>query len=126
MTRVLIVEDEGQVRNLLRIALELAGYDVIEACNGLDGLAILHQTDIGLIISDLEMPVMDGITMLSNLRGEHAQVPVIVTSGSGQERLDSVRACGVQYVFRKPFCIKELLDTVHMLTCAATTGVPER
>lgn len=124
MTRILIVEDEGPVRNLLRIALEFAGFDVVEAGHGLEGLAIYHQTDIGLVITDLEMPEMDGITMISTLRGEHAHVPVIVISGSGQERLDSVRACGVQHVFQKPFCIKDLLDTVHMVMCGAMTGDP--
>jgi CheY-like chemotaxis protein len=126
MARVLIVEDEEPVRNLLRIALEFAGYDVIEACNGLDGLTISHQTDIGLIITDLEMPVMDGITMLSTLRSEDANIPVIVLSGCGQEMLDSARACGVQYVFQKPFYIKEFLNTVHLLMCETATGVPER
>jgi two-component system chemotaxis response regulator CheY len=126
MTRVLVVEDEGPVRHLLRIALESVGYNVIEAGNGLDGLAICHRTDIGLVITDLEMPVMDGMTMISNLRGEYAQVPVIVTSGSGQEKLDSIRACGVQYIFQKPFCLKELIDAVHTLTSGVTAGVLER
>ena len=114
---ILVVEDEEPVRNLLRIALECAGYDVVEACNGREGLARYHQTDIRLVITDLEMPEMDGVTMINTLRGEQAQVPVIVISGSGQERLDSARTCGVQQVLRKPFCLKELLGTVHTLMC---------
>jgi two-component system chemotaxis response regulator CheY len=126
MAWVLIVEDEEPVRNLLRIALEFAGYDVVEACNGLDGLTIYHQTDISLVITDLEMPVMDGVTMLSTLRGEDAHIPVIVLSGCGQEMLDSARAYGVQHVFQKPFSMKEFLDTVHMLMREAATGVSER
>jgi two-component system chemotaxis response regulator CheY len=126
MAWVLVVEDEEPVRNLLRIALEFAGYDVVEACNGLDGLAIYHQTDTSLVITDLEMPVMDGLTMLSTLRGEDAHIPVIVLSGCGQEMLDSARACGVQHVFQKPFYIKEFLNTVHLLMCGTATGVPER
>jgi CheY-like chemotaxis protein len=126
MAWVLVVEDEEPVRNLLRIALEFAGYGVIEACNGLEGLTIYHQKDIGLILTDLEMPVMDGLTMLSTLRGMDAHIPVIVLSGCGQEMLDSARAYGVQRVFQKPFCIKDLLNTVHMLMCEAATGVLER
>jgi CheY-like chemotaxis protein len=126
MAWVLVVEDEEPVRNLLRIALEFAGYGVIEACNGLEGLTIYHQKDIGLILTDLEMPVMDGLTMLSTLRGMDVHIPVIVLSGCGQEMLDSARACGVQRVFQKPFCIKDLLNTVHMLMCEAATGVLER
>jgi DNA-binding response OmpR family regulator len=124
MAWILVVEDEEPVRNLLRIALEFVGYDVIEACNGLDGLTIYHQKDIGLVITDLEMPVMDGLAMLHTLRGEDAQIPVIVLSGCEQERLDSARAYGVRHVFQKPFCMKDLLDTVHMLLCETATVFP--
>jgi CheY-like chemotaxis protein len=124
MAWVLVVEDEEPVRNLLRIALEFVGYDVIEACNGLEGLTRYHQKDIGLVITDLEMPVMDGLIMLSTLRGEDVHVPIIVLSGCGQETLDRARACGVQHVLQKPFCMKDLLNTVHTLMCEAATGVP--
>jgi CheY-like chemotaxis protein len=123
MIRILIVEDEEAVRSLLRLALEAAGYDVVEAGNGLEALAIYHQTAIGLVITDLEMPEMDGATMIEALRGEQAQIPVIVVSGR-QGPFDNVQAFGVQYTFQKPFCLKDLLSTVHMLTWGANTGAP--
>jgi DNA-binding response OmpR family regulator len=120
MVHILIVEDEEAVRGLLRLALEAAGYGVVEAANGLEGLAIYHQTSVGLIITDLEMPEMDGMTMIEALRGAQAQVPIIVISGR-QEQFNSVQAFGVQYTFLKPFCLPDLLSTVHTLMRASNT-----
>jgi two-component system KDP operon response regulator KdpE len=114
MARILVVEDEEAVRSLLRLALEAAGYEVMEAANGMEGLAIYHQTTIGLVITDLEMPEMDGAAMIAALRCEQAQLPVIVISGR-QEQFDSMQAFGVQCTFQKPFSLKDLLHTVHML-----------
>jgi two-component system KDP operon response regulator KdpE len=114
MRRILVVEDEEAIRGLLRLALEAAGYEVVEAANGLEGLAIYHQTAIGLVITDLEMPVMDGVTMIAALRDAQAQIPVIVISGR-QEQFHRVQAFGVQHIFQKPFCLQELLSTVHTL-----------
>ena len=81
MIRILVVEDEEAIRSFLRLALEAAGYEVVEAANGQEGLAMYHQTAIGLVITDLEMPEMDGATMIEALRDAQAQIPVIVISG---------------------------------------------
>src|SRR5262245_51090070 len=98
MIRILVVEDEEAIRSCLRLALEAAGYEVVEAANGQEGLAMYHQTAIGLVITDLEMPEMDGATMIEALRDAQAQIPVIVISGR-QEQFDSMQAFGVQYTF---------------------------
>jgi DNA-binding response OmpR family regulator len=115
MTWILVVEDEASLRRILRLGLECAGYNVLEACDGLKGLALYHQTNIAVIITDLEMPEMDGVTMIRLLGNGQAYVPVIVISGNTQERLDSVKACGVQYILQKPFRLQELLDAVQAL-----------
>jgi CheY-like chemotaxis protein len=114
MTRILVVEDEELVRSLLRVALEDVGYNVVEACNGLEGLAVYRQTAVGLVIADLEMLEMDGLTMIKTLRGEQAHVPVIAISGM-PEKFSGIQGFGVQYTFQKPFCLQELLNTVHTL-----------
>jgi two-component system chemotaxis response regulator CheY len=80
MTQMLVVDDEKMIRELLRLALSLAGYGVIEACDGLEGLAVYHQTGIGLVMTDLDMPKMDGVTMINALRSEYGTVPIIVIS----------------------------------------------
>jgi two-component system chemotaxis response regulator CheY len=115
MTQILVVDDEKMIRDLLRFALSLAGYGVVEACNGLEGLAVYHQTSIGLIITDLDMPKMDGVTMINALRSEYGTIPIIAISGITWGRCDNVQALGVQYMFQKPLCLSELLDAVHTL-----------
>ena len=114
MMRILVVEDEELVRNLLRAALEDLGYNVVEARNGLEGLAVYRQTAVGLVIADLEMPEMDGLTMIKTLHGEQAYVPVIAISGT-PEKFSDIQRFGVRYTFQKPFCLQELLSTVHTL-----------
>jgi two-component system chemotaxis response regulator CheY len=115
MTQILVVDDEKMIRELLRLALSLAGYGVVEACDGLEGLAVYHQTGIELVITDLDMPKMDGATMINALRSEYRTVPIIVISSMAWSQGDHVRALGVQYTFQKPFCLRELLDAVRML-----------
>jgi CheY-like chemotaxis protein len=114
MTHILVVEDEELVRSLLRLALEEFGYHVVEARNGLEGLAVCRQTAVGLVITDLEMPEMDGMAMIKTLRGEQVHVPVIAISGM-PEKFSGIQRFGVQYTFQKPFCLQELLNTVHTL-----------
>ena len=123
MRRILVVEDEEAIRSFLRLALEAAGYEVVEAANGREGLAMYHQTAIDLVITDLEMPEMDGATMIEALRDAQAQIPVIVISGR-QEQFHSMQAFGVQYIFQKPFCLHELLRTVRTLMCGTPPGTP--
>jgi two-component system, chemotaxis family, chemotaxis protein CheY len=115
MTQILVVDDEKMIRELLRLALSLAGYGVVEACNGQEGLAVYHQTGIGLVITDLDMPQMDGMTMINALRSKYGTIPIIAISGVARSQGDHVKALGVQYTFQKPFCLSELLDAVRML-----------
>jgi DNA-binding response OmpR family regulator len=115
MTQILVVDDEQPIRNLLREVLELAGYGVVEACNGLEGLAVYHRAGIGLVITDLDMPKMDGVTMINALQSEYGTIPIIVISGVIRGLCDSVKALGVQYTFQKPLCLGELLEAVRAL-----------
>jgi CheY-like chemotaxis protein len=112
--RILVVEDEDLVRSLLRIALEGIGYGVVEARHGLEGLAAYRRTAVDLVITDVDMPEMDGATMIKTLRGEQAHVPVIAISGV-PEKFSGIQELGVQYTFKKPFDLQELLNTVQTL-----------
>lgn len=112
--RILVVEDEEMVRGLLRTALEDIGYNVVEARHGLEGLAVYRQTAVDLIITDLEMPEMDGTAMIKTLRGEQAHVPIIAVSGL-PEKFSGIQEFGVQYTFQKPFSVQDLLKVVQVL-----------
>jgi two-component system chemotaxis response regulator CheY len=120
MTQILVVDDEKMIRDLLRLALSLAGYGVVEACDGLEGLDVYRQTRIGLVITDLDMPKMDGIAMIKALRSEYGAIPIIVISAAAWSQCDHVKALGIRYTFQKPFCLRELLDAVRMLVRGET------
>jgi DNA-binding response OmpR family regulator len=78
--RILIVDDQETIVLFLRERLEKLGFDVSTASNGVEGLEVLRTESINGILLDLEMPIMDGLTMLNRLRQRSSTVPVIVMS----------------------------------------------
>ena len=75
---LLIVEDDRDLRDALCITLELAGYTLIAAADGCEALAIMAHERVGLVVSDLQMQPMDGLSLLREIRRSHARVPVIL------------------------------------------------
>lgn len=114
---ILLVEDDASVRELLKVLLEVEGYDIIEARDGLEGLEKAGEAKPDLMILDLMMPEIDGERVLSRLRSEPAtrRMPVIVVSG----RYEALERCrdmiGVENVFAKPFEPVKLLDRIGNL-----------
>jgi DNA-binding response OmpR family regulator len=80
---VLIVDDEPNVRLMLRTALQTAGYRVLEAADGLEALSLLRQTRCDLILLDLRMPNVDGLSALYRLRERDDTTPVVVLTAHG-------------------------------------------
>lgn len=114
---ILLVEDDPSVRELLKVLLEVEGYDILEALDGLEGLAKAARLKPALMILDLMMPEVDGERVIDRLRGEPAiqDLPVIVVSGR-YEALDRCRdLIGAENVFAKPFEPVKLLDRVGQL-----------
>ena len=112
---VLIVDDEVQIRRLLRVTLEAAGYRVLEAANGPDGLAEAAQRNPDVIILDLGLPGMDGLTVLKRLR-EWSRAPVLVLSVQEGD-VDKVSALdnGADDYMTKPFSTVELLARLRVV-----------
>jgi len=116
MTRVLLVEDNADLAAGLRYNLELEGYDVLHADDGLTGLEAARTASPDLIILDAMLPRMDGFQVLRSLRGEGSSVPVLMLTALGEEE-DKVRGFRLdadQYV-TKPFHLLELLERVKSL-----------
>ncbi|GJL70702.1 MAG: hypothetical protein NPIRA06_33370 [Nitrospirales bacterium] len=82
-TRILIVDDDTDCARFLTEAIEPWGFEVVVTSNGREGLAVFHSMPIDGICLDLEMPVMNGLNMLDELRWEGSEVPVIVMSNEG-------------------------------------------
>lgn len=110
---VLVVEDEPAIRLVLANKLKQAGYVVRDAANGTDGLASAKATRPDLVITDYEMPRMDGLAMSRSLFEDPAlrSVPVIVLSARGH-RLGAAEAhdTNVQHMLMKPFSMREVLS----------------
>jgi two-component system KDP operon response regulator KdpE len=112
---VLIIEDEDQIRRLLRVSLERNGYQVVEASTGDEGIdqAIAHQPD--LVLLDLGLPDTDGLTVLRRIR-EWSQVPILVVSVRDRED-DKIKALdsGANDYITKPFSTGELLARLRVV-----------
>ena len=117
MPSVLVVDDEDQVRQLIRETLEQAGYDVQEARDGKEGLERYRANPADLVIMDILMPDQDGLESTMTLRREFPTSRVIaITGGSDMigilNFLDVAKMLGARRTLQKPFEMKTLLDAV--------------
>ena len=116
---ILIVDDSSSLRTVVKIALMRAGYEVLEAVDGRDGLAQLDKAGrVNLIVSDVNMPNMDGIAFLTQVKQHprHKFTPVIMLTTEGQDaKKDQGRAAGAKAWIVKPFNPQQLLDAVSKL-----------
>ena len=112
---ILIIDDDEQIRVFLRQVLEEAGYKVIEASNGHDGLRQFRQTPTDLVITDLLMRDTDGLEVTVALRRESPTVKIIAFSGgSGHwDYLDAANFLGAHRTMRKPVTRADLLQAVE-------------
>jgi DNA-binding response OmpR family regulator len=116
---VLTIEDQPDIRRLIRMTLEFKGFGVLEAANGPDGLQLARSRRPDLILLDVMMPGMDGLSVAQALASDPAlrSVPVVMLSALGTA--DAVQAglqAGAQHYLVKPFSPKELLALVDRLT----------
>jgi DNA-binding response OmpR family regulator len=108
--RVLVIEDNADLREYLRVALEAQNYEVLTAAHGQEALAYLNGHRVDAIVTDLFMPEMDGIETVAAVRKLFPGVRVIAMSGrAGVDYLPVARELGVNHTLRKPFGIEELL-----------------
>ncbi len=115
---ILIVDDSASIRQVVSIALKGAGYDVIEATDGQNALNKLTGQRVHLIISDVNMPVMDGITFLKQVktRPEYKFTPVIMlTTESAEAKKAQGQAAGAKAWVVKPFQPQQMLAAVAKL-----------
>ena len=116
---ILIVDDSSSLRTVVKMALVRAGYDVLEAGDGKAALDVLKRTPkVNLVVSDVNMPNMDGITFVQSMKQDPRLkfMPVIMlTTESEDKRKEQGRAAGAKAWIVKPFNPPQLLDAVTRL-----------
>lgn len=112
--RILVVDDEDVLREMLGDALRLSGFEVLEAADGSKALTVLQSGKVDLIISDVNMPGMDGYEMLSHLRAQGDETPAIMLTAR-RERADVTKGLklGADDYVTKPFGLEELILRVN-------------
>lgn len=120
MARILVVDDEIELRTLLRKILTRRGHDVIEAENGSMAISIVERDEkLDMIITDIFMPDTDGIEVLRHLRAGYPDLKIVVMSGGGNRvsrgYLPAATALGADHVIEKPFdpsAVGEQIETL--------------
>jgi two-component system, chemotaxis family, chemotaxis protein CheY len=115
---IMIVDDSASLRQVVSIALKSAGYDVIEGCDGKDAIAKLTGQKVNLIISDVNMPNMDGITMVKAVKQMPAYkfTPIVMLTTESQEsKKKEGQEAGAKAWMVKPFSAPQLLSVVQKL-----------
>jgi two-component system nitrogen regulation response regulator NtrX len=115
--RILIVDDDAQIRTLLRTVLESRGYVVWHASDGVEAAGLMQTETPDLVVTDIFMPEADGFEVLAAIKKAHPDMPVIVVSGSqitpNVDFLHLAGRLGAYSVLHKPFRPQELIDAVE-------------
>jgi DNA-binding response OmpR family regulator len=121
---ILLVDDEPNLRKLLRHMLEIGGFEVVEAEDGLDALKKLTSMTPDIMILDVMMPNLDGVSLCKQLRASDrfATLPIVMLSGKTQYRaVQEGLAAGADRYLSKPITLNELTQTVRELLSAPAT-----
>lgn len=113
--RILAVDDSNSIRQMVAFTLRGAGYEVIEAVDGQDALDKANRHQVNLVLTDINMPRMDGLTLLTLLRklSHYQSIPILMlTTESGDDMKAKGRAAGATGWLVKPFNPKSLLDVI--------------
>ncbi len=117
--RILVIDDDEQMRVLLRQVMEWSGFSVNDAENGRKGMQIQRRQPADLVITDLIMPEQEGLETISLLKKEFPEVKIVAISGGGrigpEAYLPAARELGADLVFSKPFDVKEFVTAVRGL-----------
>jgi DNA-binding NtrC family response regulator len=116
MSKILVIDDEESIRSLLDTLLSRKGHEVVLAESGKQGLELFRRERPDVVVLDLKMPEMDGLTVLKALRRIDSQQPVIVLTGAGTPEMEQqVYALGVTEFVEKEFSLHQLGDSLKRL-----------
>jgi CheY-like chemotaxis protein len=119
MAQILVVDDEAQIRKLIRLVLQQENHMVAEASNGKKAIQHIQDAEINLIIADIVMPDMDGLELIREIRKIHPEIKILAISGAGRGGpelyLKLAEHIGADAVLQKPFTPQQLSEKVSGL-----------
>lgn len=113
---VLAVDDSETIRDMVKQTLAMGGYEIVLAENGRDGLDKFSEGDFQLVIADINMPVMDGLTMIREIRKINENVPILTLTTESEDRMkQNGREAGADGWIVKPFRPAQFLDIIKQI-----------
>jgi DNA-binding response OmpR family regulator len=116
MATILLIDDDEMLRTVLAMALDVVGHVVLQAENGQKGMELLRTTSVDIVITDLVMPVQEGVETIVKLRRERPSLPVIAISGGVPNSylyLDLASKIGAKRILAKPFLPRQLVALIE-------------
>ncbi len=117
--RILVIEDDNNIRLIIKMVLEKEGYAVAEACDGEEGIEKFHEHPADLVITDILMPRKDGLNTIDELLHEYPDIKIIAISGGctiePERYLTIAKTLGAQQILQKPFTPDTLLELVNQV-----------
>jgi DNA-binding response OmpR family regulator len=116
MANVLLIDDDEMLRTVLAIAMEQAGHTVLQAEDGQKGVELSRATNVDIVITDLIMPVQEGVETIMTLRRERPRLPIIAISGgvsNSKLYLDIAGKIGAKRMLPKPFAPRQLVALIE-------------
>jgi CheY-like chemotaxis protein len=115
----LVVDDESDLRHVVRTLLEHVGMDVVDVANGREALALLDERDFDLVMTDIQMPLMDGLELLRTIRLRPGAQPKVVVMSAQEQRAPEAMCAGAYEYIRKPFEIRHIMSVAMRAMQAA-------
>ncbi len=109
---ILVIDDDAEMRLMLRRGLECLGFHVIEAASGIGCAESLRERDVAAVVCDIFMPRKEGIATIADIKAVAPSVPVIAISGISHSALDIARSSGADRTLMKPFTIGQLCQAM--------------
>jgi DNA-binding response OmpR family regulator len=117
--KILIIDDEAYIRRVLEVKLNKLGYQVLQAKNGKEGYDLIHEQKPDIVISDINMPLMDGETLCKKtnaLKKDRTFLTIIITARINPEDRDWIDTMQDTLFMEKPFSISKIVDTIEKYT----------
>ncbi len=111
--KVIVIDDEPGIRTMIQFELSAKEFDVVIASSGMEALKVLEKEPVDLVITDMRMPVMDGLDTAFAIKKLDANVPIILMTGYVEDRVEKVLELKNVKFLQKPFSLDELMEIVE-------------